>query len=289
MDKKFLKEHNLMETYKQFMRLCEWSYVPSLLPEDEEDDNTQPQDDQDMGGDMPPMDGGMPQGGGQGGNQDMGSMPPMDGNMAQGNEQMPPMGGDQMGGDPNAQGGQGEMPPMDDASMGGDPMGGDMPPMDGAPMGEEDEVIDVEELTDAQETMNDKVNTVGRNLGDVDDKITELLGSLSKMQAMIDNNNQEIAEFKKEFEKRNPTQTEKLNLRSLDSYPFNVRPEDYWREKGEEYGSNYSAYADNDKSTTQEYEITNSDVDDFDEREIEHSFDADLDDLHQDIAKIFGL
>lgn len=278
MDIKYLKEHNLLEAHKQFMRLCEWSYVPSILPEDEEEDNAN--------GQMPPMDANQ---GEMGGEMPQGQEPPMgnDPNM-QGSEQMPPMDGQQ---DPNMMGGeQGNMqaPPME-----GDPnMGADMPPMGGEepmPPAEDEEVIDVEQLTDAQETMNDKVNAVGQNLGDVDDKISQLLGALTQMQTMIDNNNKEIANFKLEFEKRNPTQTEKLNLRSLDSYPFNVTPQDYWKQKGAELGSNYSAYADNDRSTTQEYEITNSDVDNFDEREIEHSFDADLDELHQDIAKIFGL
>ena len=121
-----------------------------------------------------------------------------------------------------------------------------------------------------------------------DDKIETLLTSLEKMQQMIDNNNQEIAQFKKEFEKRNPTQTEKLNLRSLDSYPFNVNPKDYWDEKGIDPNSNYSGYADNDEPTDKEYIITNSDVDDFDERAISQSFNID-DELNQDIKKIFGL
>ena len=105
---------------------------------------------------------------------------------------------------------------------------------------------------------------------------------------MINNNNQEIQNFKKEFEKRNPTQTEKLNLRSLDSYPFNVSPQKYWADKGMDPNSNYSGYADNDQPTTQEYQLTNNDVDDFDERTIEKSFDVD-DDLQQDLKKIFGL
>lgn len=272
MDKKFLQEHNLMETYKQFMRLCEWQYVPTTLEEDDEEDTMNPQ-----GGDPnAPMDDTNQQGG-------------MNGQMPQGEPIAPMNGGQDMDANmPQDQGMDGSMP--QDPNMQDPSMGTEMPPLDDAPIPQEnDEVIDVEQLTDAQESMNDKVNLVGRNLGDVDSKITQLLGSLEKMQAMIDNNNQEIANFKQEFEKRNPTQTEKLNLRSLDSYPFNVKPQDYWKEKSEELGSNYSAYADNDKSTTQEYEITNSDVDDFDEREIEHSFDADLDELNQNIAKIFGL
>ena len=282
MDKKFLKENNLLEAHKQFMRLCEWSYTPTAIEEDddqEQQDMTN-NDPNAMGNEgMPPMDGNA-QGGdpnAQGGD----GMLPMDGGMnggaqdanqdSMGNEGMQPMDGGMGGGvDPNAMGNEG-MPPMDD-----------MPPM------EDEEVIDVDDITNAQEKMNNKVNHVGRELGNVDDKIETLLTSLEKMQQMIDNNNQEIAQFKKEFEKRNPTQTEKLNLRSLDSYPFNVNPKDYWDEKGIDPNSNYSGYSDNDEPTDKDYIITNSDVDDFDERAISQSFNID-DELNQDIKKIFGL
>lgn len=240
MNKKYLKENNLLEAHKQFMKLCEWSYVPHNLSEDDDDEDTpQDQNQQDGGGQDPMMGGDMPQ---DGGGQD------------------PMAGGDITGEDP---------------MMGGD-------------MGENEEVIDVEDITNAQEKTNDKVNLVGRNLGQVDDKIESLMQALSKMEVMINKNNDEIANFKQEFEKRNPTQTEKLNLRSLDSYPFNVNPKDYWEKKGIDPNSNYTGYADNDESTTKEYEITNNDVDDFDEKSIADSFNID-DDLNQDIKKIFGL
>ena len=254
MDKKFLKEKNLYEAHKQFMRLCEWSYVPTTL--EEEGDEEMPQDggaeggapmgEDPMGGDA---EGGMPQDGGA------------------------PMGGDPMGGDAPM---DANMPPMED------PMGGD------APMGEDETVIDVDDITNAQEKMNDKVNVVGQDLGKVDSKIEALLQTLSKMETMINNNNEEIAKFKAEFEKRNPTQTEKLNLRSLDSYPFNVNPKDYWAQKGADPNSNYSGFSNNGEPTTQEYVITNNDVDDFSEREMEDSFDI-ADELRQDINKIFGI
>jgi hypothetical protein len=270
MNKKYLKENNLYEAHKQFMKLCEFTYVPSSL--EEEDDQM---DNQMMGGEQgqDPMMGGNEQ-------QDMG-MPPMDNQMMGGEQGQDPM----MGG--NEQQDMGT-PPMDDAMMGGD-MNGEMPPMDDAMMdGEEEEVIDVEELTDAQEKMNDKVNLVGRNLEGFDSKIEALMQSIQKMESMIDANNQEIAAFKQEFEKRNPTQTEKLNLRSLDSYPFNVNPKDYWNGKGIDPNGNYSAIANNSIPTSQEYEITNSDVDNFDDKVIENSFDID-DDMMQDIKKIFNL
>lgn len=277
MDKKFLKENNLLEAQRHFMRLCEWSYVPSTLEEDEpnQEDEAIPNDPN--ANQMPPQDN-------MGGDA---SMPPMEGPnaqdpMGQGDPNMPPQNG-----------------PMDQDPMNQDPMQGgeedpnSLPPIEDDPMmddeleGEDEEVIDVDDLTQAQEKVNDKVNLVGQDLGQVDSKISQLLSTLAKMEQMIDNNNQEIQNFKQEFEKRNPTQTEKLNLRSLDSYPFNISPKDYWAEKGMDPNSNYSAYADNQQPTTQEYQITNNDVDDFDERSIERSFDID-DDLQQDLRKIFG-
>ena len=265
MDKKFLNEDKLMEVHKQFMKLCEWSNITPL-----EEDDDMPQDDENNDG-----------------NQSMDDkMPPMgdDSNMDA------PMGGEQgtndMDNDMNAP--MGDDSNMD-APMGGDgmdaPMDGGVPPMED---GEDETVIDVDDITNAQEKMNDKINVVGRDLGDFGDKIETLLQSLSKMEDMINNNNREIENFKSEFEKRNPTQTEKLNIRALDSYPFNVNPKEYWAEKSGDPNSRYSGFANNDKPTTQEYVITNSDVDDFSERDMDRSFDIE-DELKQDINKIFGL
>ena len=260
---KYLKDNNLFEAHMKFMRAIGESYGMPIEEADDDQDNQQGGPD----GGMPPGGGGDPMGGGAPDGPG-GEMPP-DGD---------PMGGGAPGGDP----------------MGGDPMGGD--PMGGMPGGdpmmdeggpeEDEEVIDVDDLTKAQEKVNDKVNSVGRDLGKVDSRIEKLIGAIESLQTMFDRNNQEIADLKKEFEKRNPTQTEKLNLRSLDSYPFKVRPTDYWRDKAE--NSNYSAYADNGEPTTQEYVITNNDIDDFTEREIADSFSLD-DDLEQNIKKIFGL
>lgn len=276
MEKEFIKNKKLFEAHKQFMRLCEYSYVPQSLEEDSEDDTM---DNTDMGKADMPM-------GGTDMQQDNSMPPNNDGgeNDAATDMETAPMGDDLQAMDNNS-------PMGDDSPMGDNsPMGDDneMPQM-GEPMGGEDEtVIDVDDITNAQEKMNDKVNVVGQNLGDVDKKIETLIQSLSNMEAMINNNNQEIAKFKAEFEKRNPTQTEKLNLRSLDSYPFNVNPKDYWAKKGADPNSNYSGFSNNEEPTTKEYVITNNDVDDFNEKDIEKSFDIE-DELKQDINKIFGL
>ena len=275
---------NKEEISKRFMRLLNERTILSSLEEDEQDDNNQ-NGGAPMGG-QDPM-GGAPQ---QGGGQDpMGGAPQGDPMMGGGAPQGD-MGGDPMGGAPQGDmGGQDPMggeDPMGGAPMGEDPMGGE-DPMDGEdPMGgEEDEVIDVEDITSAQEKMNTKVNHVGRNLGKVDDKLVSLYHTINKLESMIDDNNSQIMALKQEFEKRNPTPTEKLNLRSLDSYPFNVNPVDYWKEKSTT--SNYKPYSDNDESPTEEYEITNNDVDDFSEREMADSFFI-PDEWQQDLKKIFN-
>ena len=267
---KYLKENNLFEAHLRFKRAIGEALGYNAIEEAGDDENQ----DQQQGG----APGGDPMGGG--------GMPPSPDAMGGGAP-----GGDPMAGGQDPNGGMPDGDPMAGGpDAGADPMGGGMPP-GGDPMEEgepeeEDDVIDVQDLTDAQEEVNDKVNSVGRDLGRVDSRIDKLLGAIETLQGMFDKNNQEIADLRKEFEKRNPTQTEKLNLRSLDSYPFKIRPTDFWNDKAEE--GRYDAYADNREPTTNEYVITNNDVDDFTEREIEDTFSI-TDDLDQNIKKIFNL
>lgn len=284
-DYKYLKENNLFEAHMRYMRALGESFGFPI--EEAGDDQNQSQDQQGGVPGQDPMGSGMP-GGDQMGGAGMPPAPDAAGGVP---------GGDPMaGGTPGADGGMPDpnggmpSPSAEGGAVGEDPMAGGMPGsdpiMDEGEPEEEDDVIDVDDLTDAQEEVNDKVNSVGRDLGKVDARIEKLIGAIETLQGMFDKNNQEIADLKTEFEKRNPTQTEKLNLRSLDSYPFKVKPTDYWADKAKD--SNYSAYADNEEPTTQEYVITNDDVDDFNEREIADTF-AITDELDQNIKKIFGL
>lgn len=284
---KFLKENNLYEAHKHFMQMVEgYGYTAPIEEDGPDDQDSAPADNgQDMGGGQPPMgNGGAPQMGGapdqsQGGAPmgDPNAMGGADPNAAPPADGQPPM-GDDGSQDPNAQGMDGGMPPMDDGSMPPPPAGDDAEQSD-------DDVIDVDDIVKAQIKTNDKVNDVGQDLGTVDKRIEKLLGALEDMQGVIDKNNAEIADLKSEFEKRNPTQTEKLNLRSLDSYPFNVKPTDYWQDKSAD--SNYQAYSNNSEPTTHEYEITNDDVDDIDS-DIDKTFDIPEDDI-QDFKKIFNM
>ena len=291
---KYLKENNLYNAHKNFMRMVEGFGYSSMVQEEGEDDENQGMGGAPDGGMGAPPAGGMggpdggagaPPDGGMGGTPDGGAGAPPDGGMGapDGGMGAPPDGG--MGGPPD--GGAGA--PPDDGGMGGPPDDGmGAPPDMGAPDEEPEEdaeMLDVEDLTQAQEKTKDKINSVGRDLAKVDNRINKLLGAIEQMQGMIDNNNRHIEALSQEFKKRNPTETERLNLRSLDSYPFNVTPDQFWKEKSAT--SNYDVYSDNDEPTTDEYVITNDDVDDMNEREVSGTFYVN-DDLRQDINKIFG-
>ena len=259
-----IKQYKLEEAVKRIQKINEYTFYDSTMVEDDQDPNAMGGDPNAMGGE-PNMMGGDPNGG------------------------MPPMGGDPnaMGGEPNMMGGDpnGEMPPMDNPNaMDGDP-NGEMPPMDGPnmmggdpnAMGDEediedidmeteqsgDEVIDVDELTQSQETTEFKVDNV-------DDKLNKVLKIISKFNDAIEANDQKIEDLKKEFQKRNPTAEETLNLRSLASYPFSERPDEYWKKQQQEH-PNYNVISDNDVSTAdeqKEFEIRKGDIDNFNERDI---------------------
>lgn len=268
-----IKQYKLEEAVKRIQKINEYTFYDSTMVEDDQDPNA-------MGGDPNAM-GGNPNGG----------MPPMgaDPNMMGADPNM--MGGDPNGGmapmdDPNAMGADpnGGMPPMDDPNaMGGDPnaMGADpnggMPPMgDPNMMGGEDiedidmeteqpgdEVVDVDELTQSQEATEFKVDNV-------DDKLNKVLKIISKFNDAIEANDQKIEDLKKEFQKRNPTAEETLNLRSLASYPFSERPDEYWKKQQQDH-PNYNVISDNDVSTAdeqKEFEIRKGDIDNFNEREV---------------------
>lgn len=259
MDKKtdLVKKYNLEEAVKRIHQINEYTFYDSAIAEDEQDPNGNPNGDmsqQGMGGQMPPMDGGqggdpnatdaMPQGDPNGGmpQQDMdGQMPPMDGGQ---------------GGNPNAMGGDmGQGAPMgDDGNIEDVEMDTEQPG---------DEVIDVDELTQSQETTEFKIDNV-------DDKLNKVLKVISKFNDAIAANDQKIEDLKQEFAKRNPTAEETLNLRSLASYPFSERPDKYWEKQQKEH-PNYKVISDNDVPTAdeqKEFEIRGSDIDNFNEREI---------------------
>jgi len=91
--------------------------------------------------------------------------------------------------------------------------------------------------------------------------------------------------LKDEFEKRNPTEEEKLNIRSQTSYPYSETPKDYWTHKTSE-NPHYNVIYNNDVAPSdeqKEFEIRKSDIDGLNMKSISDTLD-----MKQDLNKYLG-
>lgn len=274
-----MEKNNLIveEAKKRFQQITEYVVSQGSRQVLEADDETEePQGD--MGGEDPNAMGGDPNmmGG------DPNAMGGEDPNMMGADPNA--MGADpnMMSGDPNAMGGE-ETPegfaPQD--AMGADPnmMGGDPNAMGGEPMQPDDEVIDVDELTDSQEETEKEV-------AKINSKFDKVLKAIGAFEELLRSNDEKIEGLKSEFEKRNPTKIEKLHMQTARSYPFNQTPEEYWKEK--EATSNYEII-DNDDKEAGKFVITADEVNGNENwKEISDTLDDDIL-FNQTLNKILGL
>ena len=119
------------------------------------------------------------------------------------------------------------------------------------------DVTDIVDKTEETKTSVDGVNT----------KMDELMSKLSELESQVtgmDNVINKIENLEKEIERRNPTPVERLEVRSMDSFPYSVKLTDFWKDR-----EGYDA-----TEKEEEYTLTQSDVDNFDEKEIKSSFDS---------------
>ena len=133
-----------------------------------------------------------------------------------------------------------------------------------------DEVIDVDELTQSQEATEYK-------LDGVDDRLSKIYAVVQKFSDQLERNEESIMALKDEFEKRNPTEEEKLNLRSQSSYPYSETPKDYWDKKTQE-NPHYNVMYDNEVSPSEEqkkFEITKNDISGLNMKSISDTLDID--------------
>ena len=97
---------------------------------------------------------------------------------------------------------------------------------------------------------------------------------ISKFEKAIEANDAKLDDLKSEFEKRNPTNAERINIRSMNSKPFSVNPTEYWDEQ-REINPNYDVISDNSVAPNDEekvYKITDDDLKDFTSGDLEKSF-----------------
>jgi hypothetical protein len=114
---------------------------------------------------------------------------------------------------------------------------------------------DVEKSKNANLTNTSKMDDVFTKLNDLEQK----LQSMDRLMATIDELGTKIERIKE------PTPQEKLEMRSLDSYPFNQNPKEFFTQKQKEMKL----------SGKNEYVLTKNDVDNYSKNQIMNSFNPD--------------
>lgn len=283
MDKNFIKNTQLDEAVKRFQQIAEYKSPKQSLHKlyekkyklNEYTFITAPQvneDGEESDGELQKpddMNGGEQMNNQQGGNMAPDASNQMDDMNGQNDGEMSP---------------DGSQMPQNDIQQGND-MNGSVP-MDGAEdlnepeveddgietqeMESGDEVIDVDELTQSQEATEYK-------LDGVDDRLSKIYAVVQKFSDQLERNEESIMALKDEFEKRNPTEEEKLNLRSQSSYPYSETPKDYWDKKTQE-NPHYNVMYNNEVSPSEEqkkFEITKNDISGLNMKSISDTLDID--------------
>ena len=127
--------------------------------------------------------------------------------------------------------------------------------------GDETVEVDVTDIVDKAEETRNEIEGLTSKMEELMGNFSELSDQVTGMDQVID----KIEGLEKEIEKRNPTPVEKLEMRSLDSFPYSIKLTDYWADK--------EGYENGEEKEEKDYTLTQQDVDDYSESEIKNSFD----------------
>ena len=123
-------------------------------------------------------------------------------------------------------------------------------------VGNETEEIEITDLVDSQKSMSDKQEEYFNNLFSQLSNLESKLGEMDNLVNVVNS-------LESKIEKMRPkTPEEKLELRSLDSGPFNQKLSDFFDDKMD----------DMEKSGKNEYVLTTDEVEDYSPSEIKGSF-----------------
>jgi hypothetical protein len=126
----------------------------------------------------------------------------------------------------------------------------------------DDVEVDVTSLVKGSEDAKHSADVASHNSEILLHKLSDLENKLNQMTQV----SAKIEDLEKEIIKRNPTPVEKLEMRSLSSYPYSQKLTDYWADKEGAYNVMGK------QPEKKEYVLTKQDVDDFSEGDIKKSF-----------------
>jgi hypothetical protein len=122
------------------------------------------------------------------------------------------------------------------------------------------EELDITDLVTTQKDMSTKQEEYMDSMMDRLNDLTSKLSDMDKILVKINSLEDKVDKY------RQKSPEEKLQLRSLDSYPYNQKLTDFFMDKG----------PDMEKTGKNEYVLTSDEVENYTDRDIKDSFDAPL-------------
>jgi len=173
----------------------------------------------------------------------------------------------------------GDVPPPPGGDMPPPPPSGDMPPPPGGDMGAEPmvdspdtEEVDITDLVNMTKSIKKELEGRKSSTTDVESKMGEVftkLDDLEKKISSMDNIINKIEELGTKIEQMKPkSPQEKLQLRSLDSYPFNQNPQQFFANKQDEMM----------QSGKNEYVLTKDEIENYSMDTIKDTFNPTIED-----------
>jgi hypothetical protein len=133
--------------------------------------------------------------------------------------------------------------------------------------------IDVTSLVTSTEEAKSAADKATQNTEMLLQKLSDLESRIASMDAI----STKINDLEQEIVKRNPTPVEKLEMRSLSSFPYSVKLTDYWNDKEGAYDVMGK------ENEPKEYVLTQDEIDTtYSEPEIKKSFGVNPDDYEEE-------
>ena len=125
------------------------------------------------------------------------------------------------------------------------------PPAEEPKPGDSGEVeVDITDLVNSTKDTKDKIEGTNELLNSLISKFDELETKMTSFDEILNR----IDKIEQDFEKRLPTPVEKLEMRSMDSYPYNVKLSDFWSDEVEQIDG------DDETKSGEEYILTPEEV-----------------------------
>ena len=186
-------------------------------------------------------------------------------------------GGDQGGGNDEFDFGDEGSPETEGEDQGGDAgtedefgTAGEFSAADDIEMDAEDEEVEEIDVTDIVSKSDEAKKTAelaAQSSEETKSYVKDLMDKFSNLEAQLTKMDSIMTKVSK-IESDIKTPEEKLELRSLDSYPFNMKLTDYWSDKISQPDNNYKV-TNNDE---QVFKITQDDLEDYNDLDIKKSF-----------------